>query len=415
MDNGTTKKTTMDVARIMIRTTCQLVVDEFIDVKINGNIFHLRILEDSYGPMRILIPQNKNANGRDVVEESDEEEDEEEEEDRCVFMEEGEIAQEREREGEQNELVVLTPVVNAVNDNINPTTSVMERNNLVSYCSDSNSNSINSGGVISMKRGAEEEDSKIVEEDFCMDQEEGIGGPQNSTNTNLSITGGVVSSRPGHLDVNGPILSINSQNVSNAGSGEKQKKEGGVYSVGPRIVYNKLTQEGPTNTTVSCPIFQSKENSALVKRSIHPLPANIRRQNQIIHKLNLGIPLNSSSSAAIDSFSNRCEVSSARELEAVNRTSPTSKRGRSKPANSLSSAGAILCCSPIGSSEIRNCNSRFLIEHERDTATKVWKGAAELGVEGDAEDEFYVEKIRNNEKKEEEIRRLREQQKHGIP
>jgi hypothetical protein len=38
-----------------------------------------------------------------------------------------------------------------------------------------------------------------------------------------------------------------------------------------------------------------------------------------------------------------------------------------------------------------------------------------LGVEGDAEDEFYVEKIRNNEKKEEEIRRLREQQKHGIP
>jgi hypothetical protein len=63
------KKTTMDVARIMIRTSCQLVVDEFIDVKINGKIFHLRILEDSYGPMRILIPQNKNANGRDVVEE----------------------------------------------------------------------------------------------------------------------------------------------------------------------------------------------------------------------------------------------------------------------------------------------------------------------------------------------------------
>jgi hypothetical protein len=83
-------------------------VDEFIDVKINGNIFHLRILEDSYGPMRILIPQNKNANGRDVVEESDEEEDEEEEEDRCVFMEEGEIAQEREREGEQL-MTILTP------------------------------------------------------------------------------------------------------------------------------------------------------------------------------------------------------------------------------------------------------------------------------------------------------------------
>ncbi|PNX76543.1 hypothetical protein L195_g032496, partial [Trifolium pratense] len=48
-DDGTMKKTTLDVAHLMIRTSCQQVVDEFIDVKVNGDLFHLRVLEDSYG------------------------------------------------------------------------------------------------------------------------------------------------------------------------------------------------------------------------------------------------------------------------------------------------------------------------------------------------------------------------------
>jgi hypothetical protein len=45
-DDGTMKKFTMDVARLMIRTSCQQVVDEFIDVKVNDEIFHLRVLEE---------------------------------------------------------------------------------------------------------------------------------------------------------------------------------------------------------------------------------------------------------------------------------------------------------------------------------------------------------------------------------
>jgi hypothetical protein len=86
-DDGTKKNTTMDVARLMIRTSCQQVVDEFIDVKINGKIYHLRVLEDSYGLMRIMIPQNKNLDGRDIEEESD---GDEEEVERGLFMEGGE-------------------------------------------------------------------------------------------------------------------------------------------------------------------------------------------------------------------------------------------------------------------------------------------------------------------------------------
>jgi hypothetical protein len=39
----------------------------------------------------------------------------------------------------------------------------------------------------------------------------------------------------------------------------------------------------------------------------------------------------------------------------------------------------------------------------------------ELGVEGEEEDEQYVERIRVNEKKEEEASRLRKQQNQGIP
>ncbi|MCI28617.1 DUF4283 domain protein, partial [Trifolium medium] len=56
-DDGTSKKLSMDVARLLIRTSGQRVVDEFIDVKIDGDIFHIRIIEDSYGPMRIMVQQ----------------------------------------------------------------------------------------------------------------------------------------------------------------------------------------------------------------------------------------------------------------------------------------------------------------------------------------------------------------------
>jgi hypothetical protein len=64
-DDRTSKKLTMDVARLLIRTSSQKPIDEFFDVKINGDIYHLHILEDSYGPMRIMLSQSKGTDGRD--------------------------------------------------------------------------------------------------------------------------------------------------------------------------------------------------------------------------------------------------------------------------------------------------------------------------------------------------------------
>jgi hypothetical protein len=84
---------------------------------------------------------------------------------------------------------------------------------------------------------------------------------------------------------------------------------------------------------------------------------------------------------------------------------------KEKPANSLSSAGEILCCSSLGSSEIRNCNKRFIAQHEAEVATNVWKEIVELGVDGEEEEVRYMERILINEKREDAARRQREQQK----
>jgi hypothetical protein len=127
-DDVTSKKLSMDVARLMIRTSCQIVVDEFFDVKINGEFFHLRILEDSYGPMRIPLPQSQSksvkVNPEDEDEEEDEEEEEEEEEERRLMM--GEEDQERESEGEGENLSAFNPHVNTHNESINNSDSNIE-------------------------------------------------------------------------------------------------------------------------------------------------------------------------------------------------------------------------------------------------------------------------------------------------
>jgi hypothetical protein len=66
----------------LIRSTCQKPIDEFFDVKINGDFYHLRVLEDSYGPMRIVLSQSNGTDGRDQGFACSEEDSEEEEEGR---------------------------------------------------------------------------------------------------------------------------------------------------------------------------------------------------------------------------------------------------------------------------------------------------------------------------------------------
>jgi hypothetical protein len=367
-DDGTSKKITMDVARLLIRTSCQKGVDDFIDVKINGEIFHLRVLEDSYGPMRIMVPISKGPDGRDPEGESEEEE----EENRSIFMEEME-EEEDDQEREPDNSLALIPVVNANNDNSKFSGTVLEVNNSkedgLSVTHDFVSNSIDSTGVASSNKGGSNKvDSKLVELEFRVGHEEGIGGPQNSNNINLSITGGVVR--------------------------DGERKKGGVYSDGPRNVYNKLNKAGPVTTTLSCPTLQPLVSVSNHLKRVHPLPAKVRRQNHLIHSLHLrnsNLSLSSSPNRASSGDNEATSRRSSPVVAGLKRNPPYRSRVRAKPSESLSSAGEVLCCSSIDSSAIRNCNARFLDNHVRIAAKKVWEGALELGVSGEEEEGRYVE------------------------
>ncbi|CAJ2673213.1 unnamed protein product [Trifolium pratense] len=198
---------------------------------------------------------------------------------------------------------------------------------------------------------------------------------------------------------------------------EEGEQKGGVYSDGPRSVYQKLNK-GPSNKESlllrNHTIETNKEN---LKR-INPTPAKVRRQNHIIRNLNLRAPNSFSSLSGTRSSSSGKEVSSRRVVQqekGVCRSSPSRYHAGKKSVNSLSSAGAVLCCSSINSSDIRNCNNRFVEIYDHDAASKVWQGAVVLGVEGEEEDERYVERILINEKKEEQARVLREQHQHSFP
>ncbi|MCI14250.1 hypothetical protein A2U01_0035379, partial [Trifolium medium] len=81
-------------------------------------------------------------------------------------------------------------------------------------------------------------------------------------------------------------------------------------------------------------------------------------------------------------------------------------------SNSLSSAGTILCCSSLKSSDIRNCNKQIQARREKEVSSKLWKGATELGVVGEACEEDCVHHILANERRDEEGRIRREQQQH---
>jgi hypothetical protein len=116
-DDVTNKKVTMDVARLLIRTSSQKAIDEFIDVQINGEFFHLRVLEDSYGPMRVMVTQDKGHDGRASSSSSSEADDEE---DMVRLAEAAEEVSERESEGEGENLLALNVEVIANNSHLSP-------------------------------------------------------------------------------------------------------------------------------------------------------------------------------------------------------------------------------------------------------------------------------------------------------
>ncbi|GAU21572.1 hypothetical protein TSUD_35350 [Trifolium subterraneum] len=75
---------------------------------VNDEIFHIRVIEDSYGPMRIMVPQTHHREGRD--DEGGSTEDEEEE-----LFPAAEEVMEREDGHEKENLLALIPINNANN------------------------------------------------------------------------------------------------------------------------------------------------------------------------------------------------------------------------------------------------------------------------------------------------------------
>ncbi|MCI39201.1 hypothetical protein A2U01_0060432, partial [Trifolium medium] len=67
--------------------------------------------------------------------------------------------------------------------------------------------------------------------------------------------------------------------------------------------------------------------------------------------------------------------------DVVKQSNPSNAGNKKKQSCSVSSADDILCCSSINSSDIRNCNKKFMQRYDQEAASKVWRGALELGVE----------------------------------
>jgi hypothetical protein len=183
----------MDAARLLIRTSCQKAVDEFIDVKINGEIFHLRVLEDSYGPMRIVITQPKGTDGRGNVSDCSEEETEE----RRLLAEEP--VSERESEGEGENLIAFNHIVNnnyeqlIIEDQAANSNFDLEGSKVNSKASNNDVNEdflkVNGGGSVEI-RGVFKKDRWVEFGGKGLGQEVGVGGPELCTNSDQSVIGG---------------------------------------------------------------------------------------------------------------------------------------------------------------------------------------------------------------------------------
>lgn len=48
-DDNTSKGNKMDVARLMIRARCATVINEVINIKVNENMFRIKMMEEAHG------------------------------------------------------------------------------------------------------------------------------------------------------------------------------------------------------------------------------------------------------------------------------------------------------------------------------------------------------------------------------
>ncbi|KAK2369434.1 hypothetical protein QL285_082569 [Trifolium repens] len=281
VDDVTNKKITMDVARILVRTSCQKAVDEFIDVIINGELFHLRVIEDSFGPMRILSSKSQNQDGRlHDSDNSDAEGDDEEERNLAVAEE----VSERESEGEGENLIALNYEINANhlhnNDKEGEVPSVreerLENSNL-------NKESLKTvvGGV-ELEGGAFKKDNLGEGDGKCVGQEDGSIGPATSTNSHHIVTGGAVRRLSKSVDLGRSCKPIVSQHCDSGGKGGLK---GGVYSDGPRHVYNILNSGPRATKTPKKHHGLSKSKGPTLLNNVLP-SASLRKQQHWLRSLN---------------------------------------------------------------------------------------------------------------------------------
>ncbi|CAJ2652779.1 unnamed protein product [Trifolium pratense] len=147
------------------------------------------------------------------------------------------------------------------------------------------------------------EDNRLVDGGILLGQEDGASGTQHTSNTNLSITSGVVINETQSAEVDCLQLSLVSE-----GGGEGHKT-GGVYSDGPRNVYMKLTKAGAIGN-------QDAQGKDMTR--IHPTPAKVRKHQHTIQHLNLKIPNQDLSLSSFRANPAEDEASSCRSVSEFN-------------------------------------------------------------------------------------------------
>ncbi|GAU33427.1 hypothetical protein TSUD_380630 [Trifolium subterraneum] len=317
-----------------------------------------------------MVPQSTGSNGRDI-DNSNSEEEEDEEWGRLLVEEEFE----RDSIGDDDQLMAFNSHLNGSNDiDLVPETDLEGNNNREEKVENSNSSNLNlnlSQSKVNTEGGVEVGENMIVKDEIFlghegMTQYEDMGRVRKSSNLNGRVRGGLV------------------------------EVKGGVYSDGPRSVYNKLNLSPISQNLATAVPDNTKKHQKMGMKSRQQLPvlpsASLRRQHHLAMSMKSRNQTKISSHTAVQTASSDQEVDSQRfdfNFERVTRNPPSRHKPRKNNSTSLSSAGSILCCSSFKSSDICNCNKKILEKHEFEAASKISQGAIELGVEGEEESESF--------------------------
>ncbi|CAJ2645074.1 unnamed protein product [Trifolium pratense] len=341
----------------------------------------------------------------------------------------------RESEGEGDNLMALNSLVIANNSPIIAMDQAEDLNFEREKSGEFSNNSIyvdpnlytancdSARGCAELEGGVEEKDILNVINENLLGQEVAAVGPTESIKSHQDAIGGVNRGLSNSENL-GRTHKPNS--LCYRDSGGKGERKRGVYSDGPRQVYNKLNYDPKSFNTPHKKKFTHK-NKGKALQTVIPPSASLRKQHQLVQSLISRNSTARSSSSVVRPAHSNGFAKHQREgvvTEGVTRNPPSNFISRKLQASSISSAGDILCCSSINSSDIRNCNKIFLKKYDREVASKVWNGALELGVEvtslavekakelktkGNSE-EKCIQEIQPNEKRDAEERFRREQQ-----